>query len=67
MVRAYWDTGPKTLNNLWRMDVRDLQESIGWHPVFKFDEELYAQYERLADRLNQMDVPFQVRIARDTG
>jgi hypothetical protein len=30
--------------------------------VFKFDEKPYAKYERLADKLNQMDVPFELEL-----
>ena len=56
--------GQNKPNNSWRIEVEDPRKLIGWHPVLKFDEELYSQYERLAFSLNQMDVPFQGRIAR---
>jgi hypothetical protein len=58
--------GQNTPNNSWRIEVSNPQKSTGWHPVLKFAEELYPKYERLTDSLNRMDVPFQVRITRDT-
>ena len=58
--------GQNAPNNSWRIEVSNPQKSTGWRTVFKFDEKLYSKYERLTDSLNRMDVPFQVRIARDT-
>ena len=56
--------GEKASNGLWYLEVNNPQQPNIWHPLWKFDTDQYSVYEELADNLNQINAPIQVRIVR---
>ena len=52
-----------TVKKLWRLEVNDPRKSNDWSPLWKFDEDQCATYQELADELNQINAPIQLRLA----
>jgi hypothetical protein len=55
-----------TVKKLWRLEVNDPRKSNDWSPLWKFDEDQCATYQELADELNQINAPIQLRLAPGT-
>jgi hypothetical protein len=56
--------GNTTPNNSWRLEVNNPNTSTDWHPLWKLDTDQYSAYEELANSLNKINAPIQVRIVR---
>jgi len=56
----------KASSGLWRLEVNNPQQSNLWQPLWKFEQEQCATYQELADNLNQINAPIQIRIVPDT-
>ena len=56
----------KASSGLWRLEVNNPQQSNLWQPLWRFEEEQCATYQELADDLNQINAPIQLRIVPDT-
>jgi hypothetical protein len=55
----------ETVKKQWRFEVNDPRQSTGWHPLWEFSEDEREAHEELADSLNRINAPIQVRIAPD--
>jgi hypothetical protein len=56
----------KKLNKIWRLEVYDAQKSPEWKALMTFDETDCATYQKLAENLNRINHPVQVRIVPHT-
>jgi hypothetical protein len=56
----------KTVENLWRLEVSNPQESTDWKPLWSFGTDQFSMFQELAESLNQINAPVQLRIARLT-
>jgi hypothetical protein len=52
-----------TVKKRWRLEVNDPRKSNDWSPLWQFDEDQCATYQELADDLNKINAPIQVRLA----